>query len=256
MNPNGLCMFEDIVRRPTDGLHQLLNWVYPAHCYHCQRPLNPAGNPLLCGDCRRWLDRQRITPPLCGTCGLPLSGRDGMTECVNCRMLRPRYRLARSIFTYSGPAESIVHSFKYEGNYFLGPRLLKRAINRDWFPADLGGYDSVVPVPLHSRRRRDRGFNQAAMLGRVISRDRQLILLRDALRRERNTPKQASLSRSKRRENVKRAFIQGRQEVKGQKVLLVDDVMTTGATAGECARTLSRGGAEVVDVFTLIRAAQ
>jgi ComF family protein len=232
----------------------LLDWFYPPHCYHCERPLARYANRTLCPACLRRLEEERITGPLCILCGLPLPGSSGDEECLNCRALRPPFDRARACFRYSGPAASIVRSFKYQGNYFLGPRLLRWALRNHGLPPGLTGHDCLVPVPLHPRRLRGRGYNQATLLARELKRLTGLPLLRRALRRDRPTDQQALLPRPARRENVRNAFTSCPREVTGRHVLLVDDVMTTGATAGECAKVLKKAGASEVSVLTLVTA--
>ena len=235
-------------------VHRLLDWFYPPHCYHCSKPLAGSENRILCGSCHQWLAKTRIGPRRCCICGFPLPGSSGQEQCINCRLLQPHFSRARAIFSYTGPAATLVQSYKYQGNYFLGPRLLNLSIAHGWFPKDMGDFDCVIPVPLHPRRRRQRGYNQATLLARQLTGSLEKPLLQKALRRTRDTGQQALLSRPKRRENVRGAFAPGRQSVSGRRVLLVDDVMTTGATAGECAKVLKKEGAHAVMVFTLVAA--
>ena len=232
----------------------LLDWFYPPHCYHCGLPLARFRNRMLCPECVRHLEKGRLIGPLCVVCGLPLPGSDGTEECLSCRALHPPFFRARAFFPYSGPAASIVRSYKYHGNYFLGPRLMRWVLERHGVPPGVEGYDVLVPVPLHPRRHRERGYNQSTLLARVLARHSGRPLLPRALRRTRHTDQQALLPRPERRENVRGAFSPGPQEVAGKDLLLIDDVMTTGATAGECAAVLRRAGANNVSVLTLVSA--
>ena len=235
-------------------LNAVLDWFYPPHCYHCGTFLEQPGNRLLCPTCTEWLFSSRITPPCCAVCGLSLPGSDGHNTCLSCRSLRPRFDRAWAVFPYSGPAASIVRSYKYQGNAFLGPELLRWIIDRGWLPDEGGTFDSVVPVPLHRRRRAERGYNQAALLARIIAEWASAPMMENALVRKRHTKQQARLSRPKRKDNVRGAFATGPRQTVGHHVLLVDDVMTTGATSEECARALKKGGAAEVSVLTLVRA--
>jgi ComF family protein len=209
---------------------------------------------MLCAGCLERLESERLTGPLCVVCGLSLPGSDGTEECLSCRALHPPFYRARAFFPYSGPAASIVRSYKYHGNYFLGPRLLRWVLERHGIPPGLGNHECLVPVPLHPRRHRERGYNQATLLARVLARHAGQPLLTRALRRIRHTDQQALLPRPERRENVRGAFNPGPQKVDGKHLLLIDDVMTTGATAGECAAVLKRAGAKKVSVLTLVSA--
>ncbi len=151
---------------------------------------------------------------------------------------------------YEGPLRSLIHLFKYSGMKPLAVTLagyLEKII-----PVD-ERYDAVVPVPLHWHKQWDRGFNQAELLARLIARRRGLPMW-NALRRKRPTAVQASLALAGRRRNVAGAFlVRRKQDLKGKRILLIDDVMTTGATASACAAALKRGGATSVSLLTLAR---
>jgi ComF family protein len=151
---------------------------------------------------------------------------------------------------YEGPLGELIHLLKYDGMKPLaGPlaEYLSRALPLD------EGFDAVVPMPLHWRRRFERGFNQAAALAEGVARRRRLPLL-NAVRRVRATRTQTGLTNAKRRENVSGAFRAGRgRPLEGLRILLVDDVMTTGATGSACAAALKRAGAKSVTLLTLAR---
>jgi ComF family protein len=187
---------------------------------------------------------------------MPLAAEpDADLLCLACRVERRHFERARALFTYAGPAVSLVRCFKFEGEFFLGERLLRAALRREWLPHDLEGADLIVPVPLHRRRRQERGYDQALLLARPLAAHLGCRLERRALVRSRYTSQQALLPRSRRWDNVRGAFAVKRPaRVDGRSVLLVDDVMTTGMTADACAATLRRAGAGRVQVFTLTRA--
>lgn len=250
-------MFRSLTHYAQMGAGALLDVFYPRHCYHCDRPLNDCTAQTLCHNCFQHLKRIRIRAPICKTCGLPLPGQkehEGHTRCLNCRMLRPPFSAARALFPYSGPPESLVQSYKYHGNYFLGPRVIKLAIQMQWVSDSFIQQDCIVPVPLHPRRKRQRGYNQATFIAQVLGQHYSIPLASDTIIRKRHTDQQARLTRAQRQKNVKGAFGKGPEDVSGKSVLLVDDVLTTGATVGECARTLRRAGADRVNVLTLVRA--
>ena len=149
---------------------------------------------------------------------------------------------------YEGKLRQLIHLFKYRGMRGLARplgELMARAVPRD------RQFDAVSAVPLHWRRRFARGFNQSELLGRVLARRRGIPMLR-LLRRGTATRAQAGLSNAQRRENVVGAFV-ARRRVAGMRILLIDDVMTTGATLGACARALKKAGARSVSVLTLAR---
>ncbi len=231
-----------------------LDWLYPPHCYHCGVSLIGTGSRILCPSCLRELAERRISGPICPICGGSYKAAGDLdTPCLSCRARPPHFDLARALFAYGGPAGSVVKSFKFRGDFFLGPLLLRRAIDLNWLPKDLKGFECVVPVPLHARRERERGYDQAALLGKVMARFTGVPLRRGALCRSRYTDQQAQLAAVKRWKNVQGAFRAASKAVADRHVLLMDDVMTTGATASECARVLKRAGAAKVSVLTLVR---
>lgn len=152
---------------------------------------------------------------------------------------------------YEGPLRKLIHVFKYSGVTPMASKLgslLNAALPREQ------QFDVIVPMPLHWRKRLQRGFNQSELLAKFVSR-RSGIRVSNALRRRKRTDAQAGLTRSQRRTNVAGAFeVSRRSEVQGRHVLLIDDVFTTGATASACAGVLKRAGAQRVTVLTLARA--
>jgi len=234
-----------------------LDWFYPRHCYHCGRSLNDTDAPTLCADCAGELCEQRIAGPVCDLCGLPLPGGvEKGTLCVACRTEQCCFDRARAFVRYAGPVRSIIRSFKFEGCYFLGPRVLRAMLERGWLPEGLEGADALLPIPLHRRRRCERGYDQALLLGRVLAPHMGLPLRTGALVRRRYTSQQSLLPQRQRWDNVRGAFAVRRPaDVEGRRLLLVDDVLTTATTARECARVLKQAGAAHVQVLTLARAA-
>ena len=234
-----------------------LDWFYPRHCYHCGRPLNDSDAQTLCIDCSGELREQRITGALCDLCGLPLPGDvEKGTLCVACRAEQCHFDRARAFVRYAGPVRSIIRSFKFEGCYFLGPRVLRAMLDRGWLPDGLDDADALLPIPLHRRRRCERGYDQALLLGRVLARHMGLPLQTGALIRCRYTSQQSLLPQRRRWDNVRGAFaVRSPARVEGRRLLLVDDVLTTATTARECARVLKQAGVAHVQVLTLARAA-
>jgi ComF family protein len=232
-----------------------LDWFYPRHCYHCGRPLVRADAQTLCDDCSGELRGLRITGAVCDLCGQPLSGEvEPQTLCVTCRAEQRHFDRARSFVCYAGPVRSLIHSFKFEGCYVLGPRVLRGMLERGWLPDGLEKADALLPIPLHRRRRRERGYDQALLLGRVLADYLGMPLRKRALVRNRYTSQQSLLPPQRRWDNVRGAFsVRRPAEVDGRSLLLVDDVLTTASTARECARVLKQAGATRVQVLTLAR---
>jgi len=248
---------KSVVRLARGALDALLDWFYPRHCYHCGASLNESALRLLCHDCLRALADGRIAGPVCDVCGLPLEGEPAPgTLCITCRTQRRYFDRARALFAYAGPAASVIKSFKFDGDFFLGPRFLRGALALGWLPGDIAPPSAVLPVPLHPRRRRERGYDQALLLARALARHFGRPLLGRALVRTRYTTQQVGLSMGRRHDNVRGAFSVRRPgAISGESLLLVDDVMTTGATVEECAKALRKAGAAEVQVFTLARTA-
>ncbi len=209
----------------------------------------------VCAPCLAGIDRLR--EPLCAVCGIPV-GADG-AWCGRCSAAPPHFGRARAIAAYrDGVAEdagvigSIIRRHKYGLDQSLS-RALAECLGTG-LPLGDSDYDLIIPVPLHRSRLRWRGFNQAAMLGATVARRLARPLDLTNLTRLRATPPQTARDRRERRQNIHNAFAVRRPaRVANRSVLLVDDVMTTGATADECARTLLRAGARRVDVLTLAR---
>ena len=215
----------------------------------------PLSGPV-CAAC--WGSVRMVTPPACHGCGQPLPSWRTIsvaTECcAACRRLRPAFDRGAVACDYEGALRAIVHAFKYDGRRSLA-RPLGRLL-REAGHAVLDGADGVVPVPLHPWKRVQRGFNQAADLARILG-----LPVRPVLRRSRATRTQTGLTHGQRRRNVAGAFALARWPwrprqgaVENQILVLVDDVMTTGATLDACARVLKRAGAKEVRTLTLARA--
>lgn len=198
---------------------------------------------------------------LCRVCGEKLFSSFADSEegplCGLCRRVQPQFRRAISYGAYEGALRDLVHLFKYQGikpaGKLLG-RLLYQAVEKAALPDSL----LVIPVPLWTGKRQTRGFNQAEAIARAFlsfSTAASIQLDTASLVRTRETASQTGLTRHQRRANVRGAFaVVNREKVKGRSILIVDDVMTTGTTAGECARVLRRAGAKEVFVATVARA--
>ncbi len=237
-----------------EEVRRWIDLVYPPRCAVCERFLRPGEAGAICPDCGEGL--KEVRSPFCSRCGVPFetgSGEDRL--CGRCLREPPAYEAARGLLLYEGAALEAVHRFKYGGKTrlagILGPRLADLA--RSWLPR--GFRPLVVPVPLHLRRLRERGFNQSLLLARHVAALPGFSLDYLALRRSRYTPPQAALGRDRRRGNVQAAFhVETPAAVEDRVVLLVDDVSTTGSTLDACGRALLRAGARRVFGLTLARA--
>ena len=232
-------------------LQRLLDSVLPPLCLGCNEIVAEPG--ALCAAC--WPAFSFIAAPHCGRCGTPFAESIGEAAlCGACLRRLPRFRKARAALVYDDKSRRLVLPFKH------GDRTdMARACGR-WM-ARAGGEllaeaELIAPVPLHWRRLFTRRYNQALLLARSVARHGAAELAPDLLRRARWTGSQAGLKAEERRKNVRHAFLlhpRWRESVRGKAVLLVDDVLTTGATVEACATALQRAGARHVDVLTLAR---
>jgi ComF family protein len=165
------------------------------------------------------------------------------------------FTMARALGYYEGPLQEAIHQWKYEGKVSLNRIFVEwmvEGLKRYW---SSDSFDLLIPVPLHRERLRVRGFNQALLLAKGLSRRTGIPYRKRILQKKNPTPPQVSLSGAEREKKVRGSFhLVGREEVQGKSVLLVDDVYTTGATVNECAKVLLSQGAARVDVFTLAHA--
>jgi ComF family protein len=232
-------------------LRGILDLLYPPRCEACGRLCE---GPI-CAKCLNEIEF--IRPPLCETCGEPFDPlAKGAPRCQRCRSGRRPYAIARSAVYYEGPVVQAIFRFKYHGQMVLGPtlgKLMVEALGDGAVGLLPEAAEVVCPVPLHPSRLRERGFNQSELLAEEVAAalGKPIKIL---LERTRPTLPQVDLPVESRAANVRDAFAPRLQEVvAGQRVLLVDDLFTTGATLSECARALRRGGAAEVRVFTLAR---
>lgn len=215
----------------------LVDFCYPPICSVCESAFN--NRPYWCNSCEDELTRLQFAPA-CDICAMPLA--EHLATCPYCqgKGLRPFNRIAR-LGIYASPLKDLLHRVKYAGDWALGERLALRLAEQDSVAAILSNADALVPVPLFWRRHARRGFNQAEVFARVLSRKHH-VPLRRAVARLRDTPTQTALhKRAHRLENLKNAFGATRpDDIKGKHVVLVDDVMTTGATLQTMAREVRR----------------
>jgi ComF family protein len=223
--------------------------VVPPCCLVCRTRIG--AHHLLCPVC--WRDVHFIRPPLCDVLGIPLPFDTGERTVSAAAVARPpAYDRARAVAHFSGAMRTLIHQLKYADRHdarTLFGRWLVEA-GRDVLP----GVDMIVPVPLSRLRLFTRHFNQAAVLASELARRTGIPMQPTLLRRRRWTKSQVGMTRDQRRRNIQGAFAVPklrRAEVAGRNVLLVDDVVTTGATVGACARALKRAGAARVDVLAL-----
>ena len=239
------------MRRPG-WIREIADLFFPRACIGCGGPPD-AGFKYLCWDCLA--ETEWLQPPMCSRCGEPVAGRiDHTYECYLCGLVKRHFDLARSASRYDGVVAEAMQTFKYSHSIWMADDLAFFLLACVEVHYEVGDFDGLVPVPLHATRRRARGFNQAEVLAQRLGRLLDKPVLRGVLRRIRHTPSQTNLTARQRTSNVKDAFsTRKNHRLQGQKLLLLDDIMTTGATVNECALMLKRGGADRVDVVTVAR---
>jgi len=238
----------------------LVDWLYPPRCRACADRIDGRDSEFFCAPC--WAKIQRVSHPLCTVCGRPFPDASGDDHvCGGCLERAPRFAAARAWACYpreeqaEHPLRQVVQKYKYGRKVSLGKplgRLLARGCGE--YLSEVCA-DLIVPVPLHHKRLRWRGFNQSLLLARQVSRFYGVPVDPFALQRRKETTAQTQLPEADRRRNVRGAFaLHPGKSVKDLTILLVDDVYTSGATVNECSRTLKRAGAKEVYVLTLARA--
>lgn len=244
-------------------VEQLLDLIYPKVCFGCRRPIDYQSNIYLCSECWEELDRQ-ITPPFCTICGRPINisphenlyfgDISDLGRCPDCIGCCYHFSRGYTAALYERLVKDCIHNFKYNYNTYLAGTLAQLMIKFSLKYIDIRKIDVLVPVPLHWRRFRQRGFNQAQLLAKRISIDLGIPVRKNVLRRIRHIPSQVELPRCERLDNVKGAFkVRNTDGLIDKLVLLIDDVFTTGATLDECSRVIMEAGAKDVWVFSLAR---
>ena len=235
-------------------LRAFLDILFPPLCHVCRNFIPGQEEIHLCDPCREKVSL--IRSPLCPVCGVPFAVEDGIDHpCGRCLRARPPFTRSRSATAFQSTVQELIHRFKYGKKIHLArPLGLLTARALVDFSKEAAP-DFIVPVPLHRKRLRERGFNQSQLLGRVLAKQWSIPLSVNNLRRVRWTEPQVGLPASERERNVRGAFaVADTARFREKRLLLVDDVYTTGSTVEECARTLKRAGASEVWVITVARA--
>ena len=236
------------------ALDAALNLVYPPVCQICGEERATAAQGCVGPHCRAGV--RFVTAPFCARCGLPFDGAMSHPfQCANCQEVKLYFRSARSAVVADGMMLDVIHRYKYNRSLWFEPFLAELLISRAVPALAAEAWHFIVPVPLFPVKEREREFNQAERLAARLGRAAKIPVNTSLLRRVKPTVTQTTLSREERAGNVRGAFaFCGRQKLHRDKIVLVDDVMTTGATTNACARALRRAGAGEICVWTAARA--
>jgi len=230
-----------------------LGLVYPEVCQLCKAERAAPRDGLVCRKC--WSQVRFIRPPFCERCGLPFPG-DLTTafECTNCRELELHFSTARSAVVAKTAVLEVIHRYKYQRALWFEP-FLADLLRREAVPVVSGqAWDFIVPVPLHPLKLREREFNQAARLARHLDTATKIPVAETFLHRVTATATQTRLTREQRAANMKNTFAVPRGlRLDGARIIVLDDVFTTGAATSDCARALRAAGAAEVGVWTVAR---
>ena len=230
-------------------LTPLITFIFPAKCRRCETPMGVGKVHYLCDAC--WEQIELLKPPWCQICGLPCWN----TVCVDCSEHPPSFGRLRAIAFYEPTLREAVHLMKYEKKQVISKHLIQ--LLQAHLPEDLAstGYDFLLPIPLHTNRLRQRGFNQAEQIAQGIAQVWGVPLRTDILFRIRDTVPLSSLeSHEERRQNIAGAFeVRSQDSIQSQKILLIDDIFTTGTTINEALKVLQVAKPDCVDVLTLTR---
>ncbi len=234
-------------------LNLALSFAYPEVCQYCKKERAVPEEGYIGPECQKeivWIE-----PPFCERCGLPFEGEfTHEFVCRYCMEMECYFSYARSAVGAKGMVLEIIHRYKYSKQMWFEPFLAGMLLRKALPVLQMEAWDMIIPVPLHRLRKSERGFNQAERLARALSKAIEIPMETRYMRRVQPTRTQTRLTRKERAENVRHAFaVRHPEGLRGRRIVLVDDVRTTGATTNECARVLKEAGAQEVCVWTLSR---
>lgn len=237
----------------SEFLHTFLDLFYPRTCLHCDRSLNDSYELYICEDCKKQI--RHVRDHACVRCGASLGPHVKSAEKEGCLFCKGRYlpfNTLTSLTYYDGVIKTLIHKFKYSRQKFLLSVLNDMVTTNEKIKEIIPCVDVIVPVPLHWLKKLRRGFNQSELLSIGIQKHFLKPISKNNLCRIKNTESQTHLTKRQRRLNIRNAFfVKDPKLFKGKKILLVDDVLTTGVTASECSKKLKKAGAESVHLLIL-----
>lgn len=227
--------------------HNIIDYLLPKRCLACANLTQEANS--VCGSCFK--DLNFIAAPFCACCGREFAlDLPGNQKCLSCIEKAPSFDRSRSLFKFDEYSKKIIHSFKYYDKTILARYFADMLVAR--YQSELTGSDVIVPVPMHRFKRLFRMYNPAGELASAIGKVIDLPIYNDILVKTKWTRAQTSLSRKGRAENIKGSLaLKNIDQIKNKRIILVDDVITTGATIGLCARLLKKAGAKEVVVLSI-----
>ena len=239
----------------SSALDAGLNLFYPPVCQICGEERAAAAQGYAGPKCRGGV--RFVTAPFCERCGLPFDGAMSHPfQCANCQEMTLHFRSARSAVVADAMMLDVIHRYKYNRSLWFEPFLAELLMARAASALAAEPWDWIVPVPLFPVKKREREFNQAERLAARLGRAAKIPVHDGLLRRVKPTLTQTKLTREQRAENMRGAFAYcGGQKLNGEKIVLLDDVLTTGATTNACAAALRKAGAGDIIVWTVARAA-
>jgi ComF family protein len=224
--------------------NKVLNMLFPETCPVCSDTSSDHATAPICTGC--WDSIQPYEGPKCDKCGIPLNSDLSIT-CGECIKNEPAYKSVRTFGLYKGPLRKAINLLKYHNIKRLSKPLSEMILRME-----IPRVDAVIPIPLYKDRLRQREFNQSALLAKYTAKKTGTSLLVGCLVKIKETLPQVGLSSGERHRNIRNAFgIENKELIKGKDILLMDDVITTGATVRECSRVLKKGGAGNIYVMAL-----
>jgi len=227
--------------------------IYPARCVGCSDTLHHEKEKYFCGPCHEQI--KYLNKSMCPVCGIAFLNSPAESHlCGKCLEKSPYFTVARAVAAYENVILETIHRFKYGRDLSVGSILASFMADFQFPDFDYRNYSLIVPVPLHVKKMRERGFNQSVILAQALNKKWRLPLNYFLLKRSKFTLTQTGLDKKEREKNIKGAFeVTSAKEIKDKNIILIDDVYTTGATLNECAKTLRKAGAKDVAVLTLAR---
>ena len=230
-----------------------LNLVFPPVCQICRAERATAADGYVGGDCFSGV--RFVVAPFCERCGLPYEGSMSHSfVCANCQDMELHFSFARSAVVANRVVLEAIHHYKYHRALYFEPFLAHLLIHQAVPFLQNQGWDMIVPIPLHASKLREREFNQAERLARRLGRAAKIPVNKGLVARVKCTATQTQLTRPERAGNVHQAFaLRKGKKLDGEKIILLDDVLTTGATTSACAQVLRQAGAGEIGVWTVAR---